>query len=207
MAGKGRTLVLCLIRCGETRWAQEGRMSGRTDLPLSNRGRAFLTEQARFLASHHIATIYHPGDESAAESATICAASLKARTKVVSELADPDLGLLEGITEQEFADRYGKRYRTWIDDPMSFSPPEGEDMIAVRARIFRAVSKLLKRTRSEEVGVVLHPVGLGLIRCWLADRPPRELWQMLERRPPIERYVLDAGTIAELQEAAELQHV
>ena len=199
-------MVLCLIRCGETRWAQERRISGRTDLPLSNRGRAFLGEQSRALAAHHIATVYHPADEAAAETAAICAATLKARTKVVGDLADPDLGLLEGITEQEFADRYGKRYRTWIDDPLNFSPPEGEDMIETRGRIFRAVARLLRRTRSDEVGIVLHPIGLGLLRCWLANRPASSLWQMLDDRPPLERYAMDTDMIGKLQEAVEVEH-
>ncbi len=119
------------------------------------------------------------------------------------ELADPDLGLLEGLGEQAFADQFLKRYRQWQDDPLSLSPPEGEDLSDARARIFAMVARILRRSRADEVAVVLHSLGLGMVRCWLADRSPADLWEALRAARRVERYVLAVEMIKWLEAVAK----
>ncbi|MCH8153162.1 MAG: histidine phosphatase family protein [Planctomycetes bacterium] len=205
MASKRKSIVLSLIQCGETAWDAEGRLHGRTDLPLSTAGRVAVTEDAACLVSPGIATVHHSPDEAATETAQIVAKAVGAKTKSMAELAGVDLGVLDGLTEHDFAERYPKRYRQWQDDPVSLLPPEGEEVADARARMFSAVAKMLRRCRSGEVAVVLHSLGLGLLRCWLADRPPTEAWALVRARPRIERYTLAAEMIDWLEEAAKAQ--
>jgi len=195
VASKRSFITLSLIRCGETTWEREGRLLGSSDLPLADAGRVSVTADAARLAGLRLGTIHHPPDEAATETAKIFARTAKARTKAVQELADPNLGLLEGLLQREFADRHAKRYRQWEDDPLSLVPPEGEPIAEARTRLFSAVARLLKRSRAGDVSVVLHPIGLGLLRCWLADRPPSHLWPLLEDARRVERYTVAMSLI------------
>ncbi len=206
MASRRKTITLALIRCGETTWDVEGRLHGRSDLPLSIDGRTAVSEDVATLDGGRLGTIYHPPDDAAIETAQIVAGSAGSRAKAVAELADPDLGVLEGLTAKDFADRFSKRYKQWQEDPLTLTPPEGEPLVDARARLFEAVSRVARRTRHEEIGIVLHPVGLGLLRCWLSERPAADLWSMVRTRPRIERYLLSADLVSELAEAANAEY-
>ena len=204
MAAKRSHIVLCLIQCGQTTWDVEHRVHGSTDLPLSETGRQTLMDE---LGRFHIpkaGVIHHPNDEAATDTAHLAAERWGAKTKVVDELADPNLGLLEGLSAQDFEDRFPSRHRQWEDDPITLAPPEGEQLAFAARRIFKAVAKVIKRSRGDEVAVVLHDLGAGMLRCWLADRPLGDLWKMLGGRPHIERYVLPLEMASELETAVEV---
>jgi broad specificity phosphatase PhoE len=86
-----------------------------------------------------------------------------------------------------------------MDDPATLSPPEGEEMSTAADRLFRAVAKIIKRSRSEEIAIVLHDLGLAMLRCWLANRPLADMRDMLEPEPRIERFVLPLALVDELE--------
>lgn len=202
MALKRSFIIVSLMQCGQTQWEREERVHGASDLPLSNAGRAAASGDAQGLAGIKAPTVYHPPDEAAAETAKIIGGFVSGRARVVEELADPNLGILEGLHLREFEDRYPKRFKQWEEDPLSLIPPEGEPFADARQRVFRAVAKVLKKSRAEEVPIVLHPVALGLLRCWMADRPATAMWHMLKVRPRIERYLLSTEVIEQLRQAA-----
>ncbi len=207
MAAKRKSILLTLVRCGETTWDAEGRLHGRSDLPLSIDGRAAVTTDVAGLGSRPITTVHHAPDDASVETAQLVAAVVGAKTKASDGLAEADLGVFEGITRQEFAERFAKRFKQWQDDPLSLSPPEGEDLADARARIFSTISRLIRRARSDELAVVLHTLGVGLLRCWLADRPPSELWTMVKDRPRVERYLLSMDMADALDEVAATQYI
>jgi broad specificity phosphatase PhoE len=194
--------ILCLIQCGETTWEAERRVHGATDLPLSESGRSSIKAAAAHTVDLGAGPVLHPPDEAATETAGIFADAHGLKTRGVPELSDPNLGLLEGLTGQVFAERFPRRYKQWQDDPMSLSPPEGEDLTDARVRIFAAVSRILRRGKSDELTIVLHALGLGLLRCWLADRPSRDVWAVLKDRPAVERYAITTPMIQWLDDAA-----
>lgn len=201
VALKRTTIMLCLIQSGETTWQTDGRVRGATDLPLSDAGRSLVTRELRGMQACDAPVIHHPPDEAAAETARLAAEHIGAKTKPVADLADPNLGLLEGLTLQEFRDRFPSRFKQWEDDPMSLAPPEGELMLDAAGRLFRAIAKTLRRSRGGEVALVLHSMGLGMLRAWLADRPLNDFRAMLENRPGVERYALSISMVDGLEKA------
>lgn len=207
MAAKRRTIVLCLFRCGETDWDTQQRLVGGADLPLSTVGRAAVVEQAaRLTTIDRLSTIYHPSDEAATETALTYATALHAKPRAMEGLSDPNLGLLQGLTVQDFADRYAKRYKQWQEDILTLSPPEGEDVMEARSRLFAAISHALKRSRGDEIGIVLHTIGIGLVRCWLADLSYSQVWAMINDRPLVERYVFGVEMVPWLEAAAQAEY-
>ncbi len=201
MALKRESITLCLIQCGQTTWEHDGRIHGSTDLPLSDTGREEVHAELHRMDQVKAATIYHPPDEAASETAQICAQHIGAKTKAVKELADPNLGLLEGLTELEFSERFPSRHKQWEDDILTLSPPEGEDVVDAADQLFRAIAKLLRRTRSDEVAIVLHPLALGMVRCWMSDLPLSDVHSINRNRPRMERYIMPSELIPALENA------
>jgi probable phosphoglycerate mutase len=202
MSAKPDCVLLTVVRCGDTAWDAEGRLRGRNNLPLTDEGRATVQRDAARLAGRKLATVHHPPDDAAAETARIVAAAVGARCRELDDLADADLGVLVGMHQQEFAERFAKRFKQWQEDPILLAPPEGESIAAARARVFGALARLLHRSRYDETAVVLHPLGLGLLRCWLAGRPSSDLWAVAKACPGIERYALGAEALERLEEVS-----
>lgn len=205
MAAKARDIILTLFESGETIWRREGRLHGVTDLPLSGAGRSAVVADTQSLSTVRFSTLHHPKDESATETAQLIAGAAGCKTKAIAGLADPNLGLLEGLLEQDLSERYPKRYRQWREDPGSLVPPEGEAFNEARVRILKAVARLFKRSRSEGIGLVLHPIALGMLRCWLADAPLSSLWEMMNERPRVEVYALPVELVDRLLEEAVVE--
>jgi broad specificity phosphatase PhoE len=201
MAAKRRTIYLRIVQCPDTTWTEQDRIYGATDLPLSEVGRTALAEDIANLQPGKAAVVHHPGDEAAAETAAAFATALKAKVRVVPELSDPNLGILEGMTQREFAERFCKRHKQWHEDPLSVLVPEGEDFITARTRVFDAIVRILRRSRSEEVVIVLHALATGFLKCWLTDRPSTDLWRLLEARPRVERFAIEPEMIDALEQA------
>jgi hypothetical protein len=49
---------------------------------------------------------------------------------------------------------------------------------------------------------VLHQLALGMLQCWLADRPTSALWSMIRDHPRLERYAIAADQLEALDAAA-----
>lgn len=205
MSAKRQDILLGLIRCGETTWEAEERVHGAADLPLSPEGRASISAAVVTLGPKRFGVVYHPSNEAATDTAHIVAEAVGAKTKVVAELDEPDLGLIDGLTEKGFAERFPKRHKQWQDDPLSLLPPEGEALGDARARIFRACAKILRRSRGDRAAIVLRPLALGFVRCWLADRTATELWATLDDRPQIEQYLVAQELIELMEQAARVE--
>jgi broad specificity phosphatase PhoE len=198
---KRTSITLTLIRCGETTWDAQGRVHGSTDLPLSEAGRAAVMAEIQRLGGTRGSTIHHPPDEAASDTAKICALAGE-RLRESSELADPNLGLLEGLTEQEFAERFRSRYKQWEEDPISLSPPEGEELAAAARRLFKAVARIIRKSRGDNLAIVVHDLGWAMLRCWVADRSLNAMRSTCGG-PIIERIVIPMALVDSLEHAAD----
>lgn len=191
---------MLLVRSGESLWEHENRLHGRTDLPLSEAGRDQLLVDITRLRWVSGGTIYHAPDESATVTARLLADRFEGKTRAVAELAGPDLGLLEGLSMDEFAERFPKRFKQWEEDPIHVAPPEGEELPMARDRILDAVEAILARPRTHDFAIVLHPMALAITRNALAMRPMDRFWELLEGRARFERYIVPHEGIERLRQ-------
>jgi probable phosphoglycerate mutase len=199
MASKRGSVVLCLVRSGETAWEAEGRVHGATDLPMSEAGRASVAADVARVSVASMSSIHHAPDEASTETARMLAARTRARLKSVKELLDPDMGLLEGLAAATFEERYPSRQRQFEDDVLTLEPPEGEPIVKARARILGAVHKAIARSRSGELGIVLGDYGVGFVRTWLASLPASQLRALHKSRPRVERYLIALALLGDLE--------
>ena len=95
----GGVTELWLIRHGETEWSAEGRHTGRTDLPLTERGRQRAAALGKYLAGTKFAAVLRSPMRRARETCEI--AGFGAQAVVDDNLCEWDYGVYEGKTTQE----------------------------------------------------------------------------------------------------------
>jgi broad specificity phosphatase PhoE len=122
-----------LVRHGETEWAKLGRHTGRTDIPLTDVGRAEARALAPALAGHPFAIVMTSPLARASETATL-AGFPDARTD--SDLKEWDYGAMEGRLTTDIRDEYPD-WTIW-DGPW----PNGETIDHIAARCDRLVGQL-----------------------------------------------------------------
>lgn len=122
-----------LVRHGETEWAKLGRHTGRTDIPLTDVGRAEARDLAPALVGHAFALVLTSPLARAAETATL-AGFPDARTD--PDLREWDYGVMEGRLTTDIRDEFPD-WTIW-DGPW----PNGETIDHIAARCDRLVTEL-----------------------------------------------------------------
>ena len=168
-------LELWLIRHGETDFNAQGRILGRSDMPLSEAGR----RQARQLRERvgRLAVPFDGVYSSDLERARVTAeiAFPKERVRLDERLREVDYGVFEGESWDRLDDDLAALARRWRQDPYGRRIPRGEsyDDVIERFEAFRA-----ELPHDGRVAAVSHG---GTIRCAIygaMGRPPRGSWQL-----------------------------
>ncbi len=203
--GKASKIRLLVARAGSTAWDDAGRVQGGSDLPLSESGRAAVVVGLTSLKATSLDVILCGPDEASQETARLLAQTAKsggAKVKIVPELAEVELGLWEGMLGEDLQERFPRACRQWQEDPASVNAPEGECLGAAAERVVRGLVEALERVKGpsgwrgtgEEpavaAAVVLRPIALGIVRCWLNNVPTNRLWSEVKDKPWADWYDL-----------------
>ena len=133
-AGPPAARETVLVRHAETEWSRDGRHTGLTDLPLTERGRAVARELAPRLASWRFALVLVSPARRARETCELC--GLGDDALVCDELHEWDYGEYEGLTTAQIhQQRPG--WSLWRD-----GCPGGESAELVGARADRVIERL-----------------------------------------------------------------
>jgi broad specificity phosphatase PhoE len=187
---------LWLVRHGETEWSATGRHTGRTDLPLTDEGRAKAAALRQTLADHHFALVLTSPLQRARETCSL--AGLLDRAETEADLREWDYGDYEGLTTAEIKQRRPD-WSLWRD-----GSPGGEVAAEVGRRADRVIATaraaagdavafahghLLRVLAARWVGL---PAGDGaLLRLdtasvsilgWERDQPVLRRWNLSQLR-------------------------
>jgi broad specificity phosphatase PhoE len=160
---------LILIRHGETEWSRRGRHTGRTDVPLTDAGRAAASRLARALAARHIVATFSSPASRAAETAKLAGLH---DPVLDPNLQEWDYGGYEGLTSAE-AGRRKIGWYLWRDGviPGDTDHP-GETAAEVGARADAALSRAEPLLTSGDVALVAHGHLLRVLTArWLGLEP------------------------------------
>jgi probable phosphoglycerate mutase len=162
-----------LVRHGPTLWNAEGRIQGRTDIPLSDAGRAQAGRQ-------RIPAIY--GD-----ARWVCSPLIRAvQTAELMGCPDPELepalmemnwGEWEGLTQSDLERMYGPALRANEDRGLDFRPAGGESPREVRQRVLQWMM-----AACDAASAVVAVTHKGVIRAALSCA---EAWDMTGPPPLI----------------------
>ena len=126
----------------------------------------------------------HSPDGLAAETARALARPLKATVRSVDDLAEVDLGVWAGLTDEQLSTRFASAYRQLEESPLSVTPPDGENLGQARQRLARALQRAT-RNMKRNVAVVLRPVALALLVQELTGLPEEQVWEARRRDEPL----------------------
>ncbi len=123
-----------LVRHGETEWSKSGRHTSRTDIPLTDDGRARARALAPVLADHHFALVLTSPRRRAIETCEL--AGFGAAAHVSDDLAEWDYGDFEGRTTADIR-RERPGWTVWSD-----VSPGGETAEQVGVRADRVIARV-----------------------------------------------------------------
>jgi probable phosphoglycerate mutase len=193
----------CLwIKTGVTAWDIEGRVCGQADLPLSPAGRSEVMAGLGHLGSLNLSAVLSGPDDASVATGELVAGIAGCKVRPVPGLREMSLGLWEGMLGSVLQEKCPRAYRQWIDDPASVTAPEGETACEAQDRAVEALRGALAKVKAEgqDVAVVMRPIVLGLVKCWLSGEPISKLWSISEDRPAIERLVVPRSLVARRRE-------
>jgi alpha-ribazole phosphatase len=149
-------LRMYLIRHGEIEPASMGKLIGRTDVALSERG----VEQARRLAeklsSVRLDAVYSSDLRRAIRTAEIIAGHNQERTRLSEAWREIDMGEWEGRALSALNDDEPERVASLFNDPDSFKYPGGESFVDFNRRVRGALDLLLQTHQNGEIALVAH---------------------------------------------------
>lgn len=190
-----------LIRHGRTEGDDTKRYKGSIDVPLSAAGIAQMQQTASLLTRYvsSAAAVYansylrdihgkpdHAGQEDtdpglravycsdlgrALMSATIIAEPFGLSPVVVPELRERNFGLWEGMSFSAIREQYPTAFENWAEDPVSYSPPEGETTGSVAERAIAAWNSIIAAHPGEQIAIVAHGGVNRVILCHLLGAP------------------------------------
>jgi putative nucleotidyltransferase with HDIG domain len=144
--------MVYLVRHGEPRFPGSRRLCiGRTDLPLSERGKRQACNLAAFFLDKNIKSVYHSCLLRAKETAELLA---NGEYPVIQAdgLEEIDMGEWEGLTFGEIREKYPEMYERRGTDIMHITPPGAENFTDALSRFSRAVKRIL----NDDIVIVGH---------------------------------------------------
>jgi ribonuclease H / adenosylcobalamin/alpha-ribazole phosphatase len=160
----GTATRLILVRHGETALTAQRRYSGRGDVGLSARGQAQASAVAERLAglAGSVAVVVSSPLARGVRTAEPIASALQATLVVEPDLVECDFGEWEGLTFTEVRERWPEQLDAWLGSS-SMSPPGGESIEEVTARVRKVVTALLSEHAGRTVVVVSHVTPLKVV--------------------------------------------
>jgi probable phosphoglycerate mutase len=135
MPPTARLPEIWLVRHAETEWSRDGRHTGRTEVPLTDAGRAAAVAMGERLAGHEWAAVWSSPLSRARDTCEL--AGLAAPMVVREELLEWDYGEYEGITTAEIRERR-PHWFLWRD-----GCPGGEGAFDVGRRVDALIDELI----------------------------------------------------------------
>ena len=175
------------IRHGETEWNAEGRLCGRTDVPLSDAGRRQAQLLAQRLKPIPFEALYSSPLRRALETASIVGRTIGREPVADPRLVELSYGAWEGRTYEESKRANPDVYRAWELDPGSVGPPGGESGEQLIERVKPFLADVAQRHPSGNVAVVCHRTVCRLLACHIMGVPLKEY----RRRVPMDNAALN----------------
>jgi len=168
---------LILVRHGETVGNSSIRYYGRTDIALSDSGRAQMQATRSILANDMKLSSFTQVFVSplcrAVEGARIIAGDSVGLIEI-EEFREIDFGAFEGLTADEIEERYPTEYARWMRDRLTteYTYPGGESRGAFLARVRSGVDRMLSLRRDGSTLLVAHRGVIRAITQTLAGAEP-----------------------------------
>ena len=183
-----------LVRHGESVWNMERRIQGSQDPELSPRGRRQTDLLVAHLDAHlseAVAAIYSSPLRRAAQTAEQIAATYDLPVIHEPDLREMSLGKWEGMTVAEIQAATPGRYEQWLEDPLTFPAPGGEDLRAFERRVVGALHRMQEAHPGADLVVVSHGGVIKTLLCFALGLDVRSLFRLKQDNTAVSQIELD----------------
>lgn len=156
-------MKLIVVRTAATELDLQGRVTGRLDLPLSERGEQQAAEAARQLQWEQVDVILRAPCQAAAQTAEKIARLSRVRVKIEPALANIDFGLWHGRRLDDLKQTMPTAYRCWSEHPEYLFPPKGESIHDAMERARELLERLGRKYPGKSVMLVAPPPFAALL--------------------------------------------
>jgi probable phosphoglycerate mutase len=157
--------TLILIRHGETDWNKIGRYQGQADPPLNARGLNQAQHVAQILKKEtQLDVLFTSPLKRAKQTAEHIAAVNQVRLLEDERLKEIHQGDWQTRLRSEIEVRYPQLFQQWETQPWEVTPPEGEHLSQVQARVYAALDEIIASHPEQQIGLVLHRIPIALIK-------------------------------------------
>lgn len=167
---------LILVRHGLTKWNNDFRYQGHTDVPLTDEGHQQAERVARRLSEEQVDAVYASDLGRAAQTAQTIAAYHGQPVFLLPALREVNFGLWEGKTHQEVRREYAKNITDWFDRPAEMMIPQGETFQQVKERAYAAILEVVEKHKEKTIIVVSHGGTIRTILCAALELHLNKLW-------------------------------
>ncbi len=114
----------------------------------------------------------------AVRSAEIIAEPHGLQAITVRDLRERSFGIWEGMSFTEIRERYPVEFEAWANNPVAFSPIDGESTVGVHARVIPQLEDILKRHEGGYVALVAHGGINRIILCHILGIPLENIFRI-----------------------------
>lgn len=177
-AGVGMPRVV-LVRHGEAEWEVGGRLMGRRDIDLSQRGIAQAARLEERLPELDITAIVSSPLRRALHTADLIGRALTLTPHSHEGLTDLDFGAWTGQTPDDLMRHQPAAYTAWLDRPRTVDLPGGESLSDLRLRVQETLEDILAAHPEEaNLLIVTHEHVARSLLTFLLGLGPEHHWQI-----------------------------
>jgi probable phosphoglycerate mutase len=144
------------VRHGETEWNVIEKEQGHLDSKLSDNGIRQAEMLAKGLTDKNIDILISSDLGRALQTAEIMAKRLKLDIKTDSRLKERHLGIMQGMTQNEFSQKYPKEACAYNSGNPDYALPQGESIRQFYERCIESAEDIAARYPGKKVLVVVH---------------------------------------------------
>ncbi len=153
--------ILFAVRHGETQWNLCGKQQGHLDSPLTELGVEQAQAIALDLSQRNIDILYSSDLGRAIQTANIIAERLSVQMNTDDRLRERHLGLMQGLTKSEFANKFPKESSKFNSGDPDYVLPGGESASQRYTRCIECVEDLAAQHAGKRLLIVAHGGALN----------------------------------------------
>ncbi|KQC14866.1 MAG: hypothetical protein APR63_05010 [Desulfuromonas sp. SDB] len=162
--------IITFIRHGETEWNRSGKQQGHQNSNLTSRGIRQAEMIGKFLDTKSYDLIYSSDLKRALHTAQLINEQLNILLIKNKNLRERKLGIMEGLTRDEFKTQYPHEFKLFTSD-IDYIIPQGESSRQFYQRTVSAVDEIADAHPGKKILVVTHGGNLSCIFRKVFDIP------------------------------------
>ncbi len=128
--------------------------------------------------SSKLSAIYTSDLGRAIKSSEIVARSHGIKPIIIPDLRERNFGIWESMSFDEIKERYPREFAAWVENPLKFSPMDGENTLEVKERVVRAIDEIILRHNEGRVAVISHGGVNRIILCHFLGIPLENIFRI-----------------------------